>query len=119
MARKNIKMGPMIQFRNKDAPNTLVSLNTSPIFSYFTFAKGGYIIRIKPIARGMLVVPAENELMKADEEGIKYPMATPMIIARKIHQVKLRSRKPSFFLSAAGAQFVADIYFDKIKKGAA
>jgi hypothetical protein len=109
MARKNIKMGPIIQLRNKDAPNTLVSLKTSPMFSYFTFAKGGYIIRISPIAKGMFVVPLEKELINIEEEGMKYPIATPIIIARNIHQVRFLSRKPRFFLSAAGAQLVADI----------
>jgi hypothetical protein len=33
--------------------------------------KGGYIIKIKPIAKGILVVPLENELMKVDEDGKK------------------------------------------------
>jgi hypothetical protein len=79
------------------------------MFSYFTFARGGYIIRIKPMASGILVVPLEKEFMNVEEEGIKYPIATPIRIARNIHKVRLRSRKPSFFLSTAGAQLVADI----------
>jgi hypothetical protein len=41
------------------------------MFSYFTLARGGYIISIKPIAKGILVVPLENELINPDEEGIK------------------------------------------------
>jgi hypothetical protein len=73
-------------------------------------ASGGYIINIKPIAIGMFVVPLENELMKLLLEGKKYPSATPRAIARKIQRVKNRSRKPSFFLSAAGVQFV-DVIF--------
>jgi hypothetical protein len=35
----------------------------------FYFANGGYIIRIRPIAKGILVVPKENELMKSPLEG--------------------------------------------------
>jgi hypothetical protein len=46
-----------------------VFLKTSLSFSYFTFVNGGYIIKINPIANGILVVPDENELMKAEEEG--------------------------------------------------
>jgi hypothetical protein len=61
----------MIQFSNKDIPKTLVFLNTSFSFSYLTLAKGGYIIRINPIARGRFVAPAENELMKVADEGMK------------------------------------------------
>jgi hypothetical protein len=34
----------------------------------FYFANGGYIIRIRPIAKGILVVPKENELMKSPLE---------------------------------------------------
>ena len=71
MARKNISTGHKIQFRNNEAPKTLVSLNTPPIFSYFTFASGGYIINISPIANGLLVVPLEKELINPDDDGIK------------------------------------------------
>jgi hypothetical protein len=38
----------------------------------FYFANGGYIIRIRPIAKGILVVPKENELMKSPLEGKKF-----------------------------------------------
>jgi hypothetical protein len=64
-------MGPIIQFKNNDAPNTFAFLKTSPKFSYRTLANGGYIINIKPIANGILVVPLEKELMNPEEEGIK------------------------------------------------
>jgi hypothetical protein len=40
----------------------------------FYFANGGYIIRIRPIAKGILVVPKENELMKSPLEGKKFPI---------------------------------------------
>lgn len=71
MARVNINIGPMIQFKTNEALSTLVSLNTLPIFSYLTFASGGYIININPTANGMFVVPVEKELIKPDEEGMK------------------------------------------------
>jgi hypothetical protein len=32
---------------------------------------GGYIIKINPTAKGILVVPDEKELMKLEEDGIK------------------------------------------------
>jgi hypothetical protein len=67
----NIRIGPMIQLRNNETPNTLVFLKTSFNLSYFTFAKGGYIIRIKPIAKGILVVPVEYELMNRLDDGKK------------------------------------------------
>ena len=53
----------MIQFKINETVNTLVFLNTSANRSYRTFVKGGYIIKIKPIAKGILVVPFESELI--------------------------------------------------------
>jgi hypothetical protein len=53
-----------------------------PICSYFTFANGGYIIRISPI-KGILVVPLE----RIDEIAAgrkKFPIA----MARDIQRVK-------------------------------
>ena len=99
----------MIQLSNKETPRTFVFLKTSFSLSYLTFAKGGYIISIKPIAKGILVVPEENELIKEDDEGIKKPMATPTAIAINIQSVKYLSKKLNFFLSSAGAQLFADI----------
>jgi hypothetical protein len=115
MARININTGPIIQFRNNETPNTFVFLKTSLILSYFTFAKGGYIIRIRPMAKGILVVPDEKELINADDDGKKYPMETPTAIAKNIHKVKYRSKKLNFFLSFAGAQLFAVILFYFIK----
>lgn len=105
----NINMGPTIQFKTSETLNTFVSLNTCPKFSYFTFAKGGYIIRINPIARGIFVVPLEKELINPDEEGIKYPIPTPMAIAIKIQSVRYLLMNPIFLRSTAGAQLFADI----------
>ena len=111
MARINMSTGPTIQLRNKETLNTLVFLKTSRILSYFTFAKGGYIIRIRPMAKGILVVPDEKELINADDDGKKYPMETPTAIAKNIHKVKYLSKKRNFFLSFAGAQLFADMLF--------
>jgi len=109
IANMNINIGPITQLRNNDIPKTFVFLKTSFNFSYLTLANGGYIINIKPTAKGMFVVPVENELINVDEDGKKYPMATPKPIAKKIHKVKYLSKKPNFFLSKAGAQIFADI----------
>ena len=68
-------------------------------------------MRINPIASGIFVVPVENELINADDDGKKYPMETPTAIAKKIHKVKYRSKKLNFFLSFAGAQLFAVILF--------
>jgi hypothetical protein len=51
------------------------------------------------MAKGMLVVPFEKELINPTLSGIKLPMDTPRAIARKIHKVKFRSRKLNFFRS--------------------
>src|SRR5690606_29040389 len=104
MAKMNINIGPIIQFKISETLNTFVSLNTCPRFSYFTFAKGGYIIKINPIAKGMFVVPLENEFIKSDDEGIKYPTPTPMAMAIKIQSVRYRLMNPIFLRSATGAQ---------------
>ncbi|OPY61855.1 MAG: hypothetical protein A4E57_04103 [Syntrophorhabdaceae bacterium PtaU1.Bin034] len=57
MARTNMKIGPITQFCTSDRPRTLTFLNTSPRSSYLTLAKGGYIMRIRPMAIGTLMVP--------------------------------------------------------------
>jgi hypothetical protein len=40
------------------------------------------------MAKGILVVQLDMELMKVAVEGTKYPIATPIIMAEKIHTVK-------------------------------
>jgi len=55
MANTNISIGPTIQFNINEALNTLVSLNTSPMFSYFTLASGVHH-QDNPMANGILVV---------------------------------------------------------------
>ncbi len=51
------------------------------------------------MAMGMLVcVPAgRSEPIQLPNAGAKYPSATPKAIARKIHNVKNRSRNESLF----------------------
>ena len=61
----------MIQFWTSDSPRTLKFLKTSPSSSYFTLARGGYIIRMRPMAIGMFVVPDWNWLMKPTMAGTK------------------------------------------------
>jgi hypothetical protein len=58
------------------------------------------------MAKGTFVVPLESELITCEESGKKYPIPTPTNIAIKIHTVKKRSRKLSFFL-CVGLQFIA------------
>lgn len=48
---------------------------------------------IRPIAMGIDVVPTERLVMKAGAAGAKYPIAIPIIIARKIQIVRYVSRK--------------------------
>ena len=78
----------MTQFCTSDSPSTFQLRNTSPSSSYFTLASGGYIIRISPMAIGMLVVPTWKRLMNASTPGIRYPAPTPTAIARKIQSVR-------------------------------
>jgi hypothetical protein len=66
------------------------------------------------MANGILVVPLENELMNPLLDGIKYPILTPMPMAKNIHRVKFRSKNPSFFRSATGAQCSISIYLSQL-----
>jgi hypothetical protein len=86
-------------------------LNTPPNSSYLTFARGGYIIRISPIAIGMLVVLSGEDFMESQNDAIdgkKNPENTPINIARKIQRVRYLSR--NFSLG-----FI--VYDLKIKRG--
>jgi hypothetical protein len=99
IARENIRTGPTIQFWINDSPKILKLRKTPPNSSYFTFASGGYIISIKPIAIGILVVLSGldfNEFQNDAIEGKKYPEKTPINIARNIHNVRYRSKNLSF-----------------------
>ena len=70
-ASTNISTGPISQFCTRDKPRIFLFWNTSGISSYFTLAKGGYIITIKPMAMGMLVVPTWKLLMKDSVPGTR------------------------------------------------
>ena len=96
-ASANISTGPITQFCTSDSPSTLTSRSASPSSSYFTFASGGYIIRINPIAIGMLVCDpsGRSDPIQSPTAGAIYPSSTPAPIARKIHSVKNRSRNDS------------------------
>lgn len=73
-------------------------MKTNGNFSYLTFARGGYIIRIRPIAIGMLVVPELKEFQNPEIPGIKYPIMTPANITRNIHRVRYLSKNESCFV---------------------
>ena len=55
---------------------------------------------MSPMANGMLVVSEPIEDKLSGTPGNKYPMRTPKPIATKIHKVRYRSIKPSFFIIA-------------------
>ena len=70
MARINIKIGPRNQFKTRDALSRRKFRNTSPSSSYFTFASGGYIIRMSPKAMGRFVVPTWPSCIRVAILGI-------------------------------------------------
>lgn len=49
---------------------------------------GGYIIRIRPAAMGIEVVPTLNRFRKGTTPGASQPSATPHAMAAKIQAVK-------------------------------
>ena len=89
-------MGPTIQLSNNDMESIFLLENTLPSSSYLTLANGGYIITMRPMAKGILVVPDSNRCQKSVIPGLIYPMNTPMNIARNIHSVRYLSRNLSF-----------------------
>jgi hypothetical protein len=79
----------MIQFWMSESVRIFVFLNTRGISSYFTFASGGYIIRMRPMAISMLVVPTVTGAKNASGSGMaKLPSNTPMPMAVKIQSVR-------------------------------
>src|SRR5690606_2967173 len=90
-----MRSGPIIQFCKSERPRIRVSANTFGISSYFTFARGGYIIRISPIAMSTFVCsPIVSRSFNASTGAWrKYPSATPIAITAKIQTVRYRSRK--------------------------
>jgi hypothetical protein len=71
MAKENIKKGPTIQVMKMDAASSFGFLNIWGTFEKSILVRGGYIIKISPMAKGILVVPEEKELIKSDELGMK------------------------------------------------
>ncbi|MNZ73600.1 hypothetical protein D3C78_920140 [compost metagenome] len=88
MANKNIRIGPITQFCTNDSSRTFQSLNTRPSFSYFTFASGGYIMTIRPMAMGTEVVPTCILDNTSEKFGTKYPKPIPIAMAPKIQNVR-------------------------------
>ena len=87
-ASANISTGPMIQFWMSEIASTRLSSNTRGSSSYRTRASGGYIIRIKPIAIGIFVVPIDKLSMARGRPENVVPNPTPSAMARKIHKVR-------------------------------
>ena len=54
------------------------------------------------MAMGMEVVPIESPVIINGTAGIKYPMAIPTAMARKIQSVRYRSRNESCFVVFIG-----------------
>lgn len=100
MERQNIKKGPIIHVRKMDRDKSFTFLNNSGILLNLTLARGGYIINIKPMASGILVVPSDIEFMNAELEGIKYPIPIPVAIAKNIQRVRYLSKNPRRFFFA-------------------
>jgi hypothetical protein len=71
VANKNIKKGPTIHVIKNETVSNFGFSNILGTCEKSILVNGGYIIKINPIANGILVVPEENELMKSAEFGIK------------------------------------------------
>ena len=98
IARVNIRTGQIIQFWIRERLRILTFRNTFPNSSYFTFARGGYIIRIRPIAIGIFVVLSGDDFSESQNVAIpgkKNPEKTPINIARKIQSVRYLSKNLS------------------------
>ena len=88
MAKRNIRKGPTIQVIRKEMTKSLGFWKSNGSLEKSTLVSGGYIIRINPIAKGILVVPEDKLLNVLGMEGRQYPNPTPIIIARNIHSVR-------------------------------
>jgi hypothetical protein len=87
-ARPNMRSGPMTQFCTSDKVITRLLRKTLPSSSYRTFASGGNIIRMSPMAIGIEVVPTLIRSISAGTRGTARPRAIPNPMARKIHSVR-------------------------------
>jgi hypothetical protein len=82
----------------RESNSTFVFEKTLGSSSYFTFASGGYIIKMSPIAMGIEVDPILIDFRNPEKEGISFPRSTPRAIAVKIHSVRYLSKNESFFV---------------------
>ena len=64
-----MRKGPISQLRIREILRIFTFLKTLGSILYLTFARGGYIIKIKPMAKGILVVPLLYELMFPGMDG--------------------------------------------------
>lgn len=71
MANRNINTGPTTQLSRREIESILVLLKIFGNRAKLTFAKGGYIIRIKPIAMRIFVAPLLKEFIFIGKLGIK------------------------------------------------
>ena len=79
----------MTQFCTSESASTRLLRKTLPSSSYRTFASGGYIIRIRPTAIGIDVVPTlmrSSARREAGHEEAERRRRAP--IARKIQSVR-------------------------------
>jgi len=92
IANKNIKKGPTIHVIKRDENNKRLLLKVAGTFLKSTLVKGGYIMRMSPIARGTFVVPTATFDNNPSTSGIIFPSKTPTPMAKKIQRVKKRSK---------------------------
>ena len=78
----------MSQFWISDRSSTLRSSKTVGSASYFTRARGGYIIRISPAAMSRFVSPHDAVLISAGTPSKTTPSNVPAAMAAKIHKVR-------------------------------
>ncbi|MNN69718.1 hypothetical protein D3C81_1855290 [compost metagenome] len=87
-ASPNIRTGPITQFWISDRARMRLSLKTCGNSSYFTFARGGYIITMRPMAMGMFVEPTDRLFSHAGNPWNRLPRPMPRPMARKIQTVR-------------------------------
>jgi hypothetical protein len=87
-ASANMSTGPTTQFCTRESPRTLPLRKTRGSSSYRTFASGGYIMRMRPMAMGMDVVPTLIRSSAGTTPGTAQPTRIPAPMARKIQNVR-------------------------------
>jgi hypothetical protein len=76
----------------RDENSKRLLFKVAGIFAKSTLVKGGYIIKISPMAKGTFVVPMATLDNNPSTLGIIFPRSTPTPMAKKIHRVRKRSR---------------------------